>query len=124
MRRENLSLSTAQLTAKEVEAIKRAEARGWLIISPAIGDLVLTYWQRDCERFARPFAVLRQEPQRATLWLVLASGREWSEDEQRRVNAVLAAATGFVVTRNSVRAFADSAAAARLMRRLMAVTAF
>src|SRR2546425_8279585 len=100
-RRENQSESSAQLTQKELEVLKQAAVRGWLTLNPEIRDVVVTYWQRECERFARPFAVIRSEPQRATLWVVLAPGREWDEAQQRRINAVLARAQGFIVTRSS-----------------------
>jgi hypothetical protein len=113
----------AQLTQKELDALKQAQAQRWLTLTPDIRDAVLTYWQRECERFARPFAVVRVEQQRATLWFVLAPGHAWNDDEQGRINAALAGASGFVVTRNHARVLAEPSAAATLMRRLLAASA-
>src|SRR5271169_2080843 len=110
-RRENQSESNAQLTPNELDALKQASAQGWLTVTSAMGDTVLTYWQRECERFAQPFAVIRVEPKRATLWVVLAPGREWNDAEQLWINAALADSIGVVVMRDHVRGFAEAGAA-------------
>jgi hypothetical protein len=122
-RPENYAESAARLSKIELDALRLASERGWLTVTPAIGDGALAQWQRECERLAQPFAVIRIEPGRATLWFVLASGREWSDADQRQINAALAHATGFVVTRNHARVFAESGAAAELVRRLLAASA-
>lgn len=121
--RENQPQFIAELTQKELDALKQAEVQGWLALTLDIGDAALTCWQQECERFAKPFAVIRFEPQRATLWFILAPGHAWNDHEQRRINAALAAANGFVVTRNNARVFAEPAAAATLMLRLLAASA-
>ncbi len=122
-RQENYAESSARLGKTELDALRLARERGWLTLTPEIGDAALARWQRECEGLGRPFAVIRIEPARATLWFVLASGREWSDAEQRRINAALARATGFIVTRNHARVFAKSRAAAGLMRELLFASA-
>ena len=60
-------------------ALKRAALRGWLILTRNLTDRTLTTWQRYCGSAGLPFAVLRPESTRATLWIVLAAGRVWTE---------------------------------------------
>jgi hypothetical protein len=122
-RRANQSQSSTQFTQNELDALRQAGARGWLTLTPEIGDTILTLWQRECERFAQPFAVIRVEPDRATLWFVLAPGREWDDVEQRRINAALAGAKGFVVTPNHARVFSEPGTAVVLMRELLSASA-
>jgi hypothetical protein len=122
-RQENYANSSAGLGKIELDALNLARARGWLTLTPAVGDAALAHWQRDCERLVQPFAVVRIEPKRATLWFVLALRREWNDAEQRRINAVLARSMGFIVTRNHARVFVEPEAAPQLMRQLLAASA-
>jgi len=108
------------LKAEERIALRRAMEDGWLTLTANIRDVALTCWQRECERSGRPFAVVRIEAQRASLWFVLAVGREWTEHEQGRTRDALASATGVVLTSSSVRAFLTLGSEATIMAQLIA----
>ena len=104
----------------ELAALRMAGENGWLTLTPDIGDGALDRWQHECERAGKAFAVVRLEPRRASLWFVLESGRDWLDDEQRRIGTALDGAKGFILTNNSVRAFADLGGEADIMRMLLA----
>src|SRR5690242_10520489 len=93
------------LTSTERTVLSRAECDGWLTLTPDIRDVALSHWQRECQRCQRSFAVLRLEPQRASLWFVLADGREWAAREQAQARDALRSATGVVLTPRSAQAF-------------------
>jgi hypothetical protein len=108
------------LVAEERTALRRAMEKGWLTLTANIRDVALTCWQQECERSGRPFAVVRIEAQRASLWFVLAAGRKWTEHEQGRTRDALASATGVVLTSSSVRAFLTLGSEATIMAQLSA----
>jgi hypothetical protein len=112
-----------ELTEAEQSALRLAEENGWLTLTREIGQQALACWQHDCERFGRPFAVVRPEPSRASIWFVLTTGRLWTSDEQKRVRAALADSTGFILTDNQARAFAALGAETVLMQQLLAANA-
>jgi hypothetical protein len=93
------------LTSTELTVLSRAECDGWLTLTADIRDVALIHWQRECRRCQRSFAVLRLEPQRASLWFVLAEGREWAAREQAQARDALRSATGIVLTPRSAQAF-------------------
>jgi len=107
-------------TAAERDALGHAKRNGWLTLTAEIGDAALARWQQECRRSGRPFAVLRLEPARATLWFVLPAAQEWREEERAEICAVLAQATGAIITANSARAFVALGSAAEIMARLPA----
>ena len=111
------------LTQSEQQALKVATDCGWLTVTSEVGEHALACWQHECDRFGRAFAVVREEPARASLWFALTSGREWSSDEKGRLRAALAAATGFVLTDTQARAYAKLGTQAALMKRLLAADA-
>jgi len=108
------------LGTAERAALRRATEEGWLTLTTNIRDVALTRWQRECERSGRPFAVIRIEAQRASLWFVLATDRKWAEHEQDHTRNVLANATGVVLTSSSVRAFLSLGSEATTMTQLLA----
>jgi hypothetical protein len=111
------------LNPAEVAALKSAKESGWLTLTPAIGDRALAVWQHECERSGQAFAVVRLEPKRASLWLLLTTAREWTRTEQARILAALANTTGFVVASNNARAFARLGVEGDVMRQLLAANA-
>jgi hypothetical protein len=111
-----------RLTETEARAVAEARECGWLTLTAAIGEDALGLWQSDCERNARPFAVVRPERNRASLWFVLADGAEWSAEQERHAREALREAHGFILSENSARAFAKSGSAAELMRELIALS--
>jgi hypothetical protein len=102
-------------------ALKRAALRGWLILTRNLTDRTLTTWQRYCGSAGLPFAVLRPESTRATLWIVLAAGRVWTEWQQMLVRQALPQASGIVLTNNVVMAFLPSQVAVSITRQLVAL---
>jgi hypothetical protein len=108
------------LRTEERAALRRAMKEGWLTLTTNIRDVALTRWQRECERSGRPFAVVRIEAQRASLWFVLATDRKWAEHEQDHTRDVLANATGVVLTSSSVRAFLSLGSETTTMTQLIA----
>ncbi|HZP44497.1 MAG TPA: hypothetical protein VFB15_02500 [Candidatus Binataceae bacterium] len=112
-----------EFTPREAEALAEAREAGWLTVNRAIGEGALAQWQFECERYGRPFAVVRQEPSRNSIWFVLAAGRAWSERERSLAGHVLSSTQGFILSENSLRAFTGPDDAGRLMRRLLALTA-
>jgi hypothetical protein len=115
------SMMANSFTAVERTALRRAKLDGWLTLTSEIGDVALARWQHQCGRSGGPFAVLRLEPRRATLWFVLSAAKEWDEEERSTVGAVLAEASGVILTASSVRAFAALDHAAGIMARLLAL---
>jgi hypothetical protein len=107
----------------EVAALHSAAQTGWLTLTPTISDRALIAWQHECERTGRAFAVIRLEPKRASLWCLLTDGSEWTQSEQARIHAALSKAIGYVVTSNSVRAFAPLGIECDVMQRLLAANA-
>jgi hypothetical protein len=107
------------LTAVEKAALRRAACEGWLTLTTKMRDVALRHWQRECDRSGRPFAVLRLEPQRASLWFILAAGREWAEHEQAHARDALASATGIVLTPRSAQAFVALGSEAPVMAQLL-----
>jgi hypothetical protein len=120
---ENHSAREFALTDTELRALELAQECGWLTLTREIGEHALACWQHDCARFGRAFAVVREEPTRASIWFVLTSGREWTSEDQGRVRAALAASTGFILTENQARAFASRGSETALMQRLLAANA-
>jgi hypothetical protein len=104
----------------ELAALRSAAENGWLTLTPNIGDRALTVWQHECESSGKAFAVIRLEPKRASFWFLLTNGREWNQTQQARIHAALSAAIGYVVTSNSIRAFAPLGSECDTMRRLLA----
>ncbi len=121
-RSQNHSHTGPRLTRAELKALYLAASEGWLTITPEIGDRAVARWQHERDRAARPFAVARIEPKRATLWFILQAGREWDDEERSQIGRLLAAVLGFILTPNSVRAFVQLGSEATVMRRLLAVT--
>jgi len=121
-RSENHSKLGSHLTRSELDALTLAEAEGWLTVTPEIGDMAVARWQHERDRLARPFAVVRMEPQRATLWFILQAGREWGDEERGQLSRLLATVIGFILTPNSVRAFVQLGSEATVMRHLLAVS--
>jgi hypothetical protein len=113
-------MTMISLGTEERAALRRAMKEGWLTLTTNIRDVALTRWQRECERSGRPFAVVRIEAQRASLWFVLATDRKWAEHEQDHTRNVLANATGVVLTSSSVRAFLSLGSEATIMTQLIA----
>jgi hypothetical protein len=107
------------LTAIERAALRRAKSDGWLTLTKDVREVALKRWQRECDRSGHPFAVLRVEPRRASLWFILASGREWAAREKALARDSLANATGVVLTDNSVQAFVELGSEAPVMERLL-----
>jgi hypothetical protein len=103
------------LTAIERAALRRAKSDGWLTLTKDVREVALKRWQRS----GHPFAVLRVEPRRASLWFILASGREWAAREKALARDSLANATGVVLTDNSVQAFVELGSEAPVMERLL-----
>ena len=112
--------SGAQLGQADLATLRLARRNGWLRLTPDVSDRVVACWQRQCKRFSRPFAVVRIEPRRASLWLILGAESEWGRQAQGRLNAAMTQSRGFVLTSNSVRAFVDRAGADALMTCLLA----
>lgn len=104
----------------EQAALESAAQNGWLTLTPEVGDRALAEWQQECERAGKAFAVVRIEPTRASLWFIMTTDREWTQDEQARILGALAGTTGYVVTANQVRAFARLGAQDAVMRQLIA----
>jgi hypothetical protein len=104
----------------ELVSLRAAARDGWLTLIPGMGDFALTRWQRRCERFASPFAVLRIEPQRTSIWLILPDGHEWTGAAQGVIRAAMAGATSFVMTLSSVRAIFPLGDHTGVMLRLIA----
>lgn len=113
------SRRAAVSSALESRELRTARERGWLTLTSTSGDRILQRWQRECEQLAQPFAVVRMEPQRATLWFVLRDDQEWTPSQQEQVRSMLAGATGCVVQANSACAFAKHGAEHALMERLL-----
>jgi len=113
------SSHVAVRSALESRELRTARARGWLTLTSGSGDRLLQRWQRECEQLAQPFAVVRMEPQRATLWFILREDQEWTPSQQEQVRSMLAGATGCVVQANSACAFAKHGAEHALMKRLL-----
>jgi len=113
-------MTMISLGTEERAALRRAMKEGWLTLTTNIRDVALTRWQLECERSGRPFAVVRIEAQRASLWFVLATDRKWAEHEQDHTRNVLANATGVVLTSSSVRAFLSLGSEATIMTQLIA----
>ncbi len=121
-RTENHSKLASELTNYELQALSSAATEGWLTVTPEIGDMALACWQHEREELGRPFAVVRIEPQRATLWFILQSGREWDDEARGRISRLLATVIGFILTPNSVRAFVKLGTEAAVMRHLLAAS--
>lgn len=107
----------------ELAALTSAAENGWLTLTPEIGDRALAAWQHECERSGKAFAVIRLEPKRASLWFLLTTEREWTQAEQVRILAALSSSTGYVVTSNNARAFAQLGAESDVMQQLLAADA-
>lgn len=86
-------------------ALRRAAVKGWLTLTPDLGDWALAVWRRQCLRAHWPFVVVRPEPGRATLWVVLPPGREWGVRDWQMVRDALSHAGGVVLQSEGVRAF-------------------
>jgi hypothetical protein len=84
-----------------------------------MSDGALKRWQLECDGSGRPFAVLRVEAQRASLWFILAGGREWTAREKMLARDSLANATGVVLTNNSAQAFVKRDSEAPVMEQLL-----
>jgi hypothetical protein len=110
------------LTFIELQALQRADAQGWLALTVAIGDAALSCWQQQCQRGRKPFAILRSETTRASLWFVLPSGQAWSAMEQERIRDCLRDATGIILTANNVRAFLHLGMEDAILERLLGFT--
>jgi|SwirhisoilCB2_FD_contig_41_11947460_length_504_multi_1_in_0_out_0_1 hypothetical protein len=108
------------LGTEERAALRRAMKEGWLTLTTNVCDVAVTRWQQECERSGRPFAVVRIEAQRASLWFILATDRKWAEHERDHACNVLANATGVVLTSSSVRAFLSLGSEATTMTQLLA----
>lgn len=109
------------LTATEVCTLKAAADRGWLTVTPQTEQRVLNRWQRECDIKSAPFAMVRTEPQRASIWVFQSRDREWTVEQQEAIRSTLATASGCVVTANSVCAFAKLGAESILMEKLLQV---
>jgi hypothetical protein len=107
------------LTSTERTVLSRAECDGWLTLTANIRDVALIHWQRECKRCQRSFAVLRLEPQRASLWFVLAEGREWAAREQVQARDALRSAKGIVFTPRSAQAFVTLGSEVPVMAQLL-----
>jgi hypothetical protein len=107
------------LTEIERAALRRAKSDGWLTLTKDMRDVALKRWQRECDHSGHPFAVLRMEPQRASLWFILASGREWNAREKALARDSLANARGVLLTPNSAQAFVELGSEAPVMKRLL-----
>lgn len=117
------SQTSLEFSLHEIQALAIAKEDGWLTLTREVGDRALEQWQDDCARYGRPFAVVRPETTRVSIWFVLAVGREWSAIERGVVTSTLADAKGFILSDNAVRAFVEPGMESRLMRKLTALTA-
>jgi hypothetical protein len=107
------------LTPIEARALKAAKAAGWLTVTPQISQRAISRWQRECDRNSTAFAMVRMEPRRASLWVFHVRNQEWTTEQQEKIRAALASASGCVVSSNSVCAFAPLGSEALLMEHLL-----
>ena len=114
-------MSASKLSNVDRAALRRAGSQGWLMLNPDLCDAALTVWQRECARARWPFAVVRPEPRRATMWLALPPGREWSDNEQQMVREDLADAAGVALYPTGMRAFLPLGSEQTVMPRLLAL---
>ena len=91
------------LNQPEVGALRTARETGWLTLTREVNDQVVALWQRECERYGRPLAMVRCETRRVCIWFFLAAGREWTRAERDLLDLALAGIRNCVVTSNSVR---------------------
>ena len=94
------------LSLPELQAVHRAKVRGWLEVTSEVGDLALEYWQQECRRGNRAFALSRPEAKRTSSWLFLPEGWGWNQaqrDELARSSSP--GVKGILFTENSARAF-------------------
>jgi hypothetical protein len=110
------------LGAKERTALLDAESHGWLTLTAGLDDDIVTHWHLKCYLARRPFAVLREEPGRASLWLYPTANGEFTDRELESFQRALADATGVVLARHCVLAFASPDSGSILMTRLLAAT--
>jgi hypothetical protein len=112
----------SDLGVRERLALLRAETDGWLTLTTGLQETILAHWHLRCRRTQQPFAVLRMEPARASLWLFPSADTEFSAQELTLLREVLADATGVVLAPSGARAFVSSGDESELMARLLAVT--
>ena len=74
-------------TSFEQRALRRARVRGWLEVTPAVGDGALKQWQQECQRKRQAFALARPEHRRTSIWLVLPEGCRWSEEQRETITS-------------------------------------
>jgi hypothetical protein len=114
-------MRVSRLSDLDRAAVRRAVAQGWLTLSRELGDAALALWQRQCLRAGWPFAAVRPDLRRATVWIALPSGREWSGVEWRMARDILMEATGVVLHSEGVRAFLAPGMEENVMPRLIAL---
>lgn len=114
-------MRASKLSDMDRAALRRAAACGWLTLTPELGDAALAAWRRQCARARWPFAVVRPEPKRATMWLTLPPGGEWDQREQQLARDVLTHAAGVVLYPAGARAFLASSTQGIVMRQLLAL---
>jgi hypothetical protein len=114
-------MRASKLSDIDRAALRLAAACGWLTLTPGLADVTLAVWQRQCARVRWPFAVVRPEPKRATMWLTLPPGHEWSSHKQQLARDVLTHAAGIVLYPAGARAFLASSTQETVMRRLLAL---
>ena len=110
-----------RLGLADQKALRAAKSDGWLKLTPELSPATLTIWQNLCERAQWPFAVVRPEPTRAIMWLILQPGREWTEQELQHAHGVLSKATGAILTSGSARSFLKPADVPPVMRELVSL---
>src|ERR1700730_16849215 len=97
-----------EFTAIERTALRQAQFDGWLTLTAEMRDVLVIHWQRQCASAGRPFAVLRLDPRRASLWLFPSADTVWTEQELTSFRDVLANESGVALTSLGLRAFVTS----------------
>jgi len=83
-------------------------------------DDAVTYWHRTCRSAERPFAVVKVESRRASLWVLPTTDVGFTDRELRFFRAALAEATGVVLAPSGARAFIALGNESAIMARLLA----
>jgi hypothetical protein len=112
----------SEFTAIEQTALDQAQSDGWLTLTAEMRDILVTHWQRQCASAGRPFAVLRVDPRRASLWLFPSADGVWTEQELTFFHNVLANERGVVLSPLGIRAFVSSGHESTVMNRLLGAT--
>ncbi len=115
-------MAMSEFTAVERTAFRQAQSDGWLTLTAEMRDVLVTHWQRQCASAKRPFAVLRSDPRRASLWLFPSADTVWTEQELTFFRNVLANESGVVLSPLGIRAFVTSGHESTVMNRLLGAT--